>query len=755
MNARRNSRPGLAWSFFFALVSLVSGVTATKAGQKQGAVYTNHLAGEKSPYLLQHAHNPVDWYPWGDAAFAKARKENKPIFLSIGYSTCHWCHVMAHESFENEQTAAIMNREFVNIKVDREERPDVDRVYMTFVQATTGGGGWPMSVWLTPELKPFVGGTYFPPEDRHGQPGFPKVLQRIAAAWKENREKISEQGSKIMEALQQAAASGENAGGNLDAEVLQSGAQQMARMFDAREGGFGGAPKFPRPVILNFLLRMYAREGASSTAGRKALDMTLLTLRKMAAGGIHDQIGGGFHRYSVDALWHVPHFEKMLYDQAQLAVSYLEAFQVTHESELETVARDTLDYVGRDLRAQEGGFYSAEDADSVVAGSGDRGDKEKAEGAFYVWTKKEIDDSLGEEAAMFDYHYGVEAEGNAPGGSDPQGEFRGKNVLIRRHTVAETAKHVGKNDEEVRTSLQKNRKTLFDLRAKRPRPHLDDKIITAWNGLMISAYARAAQVLNDRSYAETAATAANFLRTHLYDTKTKRLARNYRDGKGEVEGFAEDYAFLIQGLLDLYEATFDVNWLQWALDLQKTQDELFLDKKHGGYFSTTGKDKSVLLRMKDDNDGAEPSASSVSALNLLRLAQMREAKPWEAEARKTIDAFSGVLRRAPTAMPQMLSALDFALGKPRQIVLAGKKEADDTRKLLREIRGHFLPNTVVLLADGGKDQKYLAETHEEIGAMKMVDEKAAAYVCENFTCKAPVSETKGLRKLLGRSSAKD
>src|SRR6266446_2088871 len=424
--------------------------------QPANPAHTNRLAQEKSPYLLQHAHNPVDWYPWGEEAFAKARRENKPIFLSIGYSTCHWCHVMAHESFENEETAAIMNREFVNIKVDREERPDVDRVYMTFVQATTGGGGWPMSVWLTPDLKPFVGGTYFPPVDRYGQPGFTKVLERIAAAWKQGHEKIAEQGSKIVEALRESQNAQPESAAKIDNQLFQTAYEQLSRSFDDKEGGFGTAPKFPRPVSLNFLTRFYARD-PKSESGKHALEMDLFTLRKMAAGGMHDHLGGGFHRYSVDRYWHVPHFEKMLYDQAQLAVAYLDAFQITQERQYESVVRDILDYVSRDMTSKEGGFLSAEDADSPVpvAAVYDRRTSESekrasiessdahraplqkpetAEGAFYIWTKKEIDSALGEAAEMFDFHYGVQPHGNAPEGSDPQDEFRGKNILIERHT---------------------------------------------------------------------------------------------------------------------------------------------------------------------------------------------------------------------------------------------------------------------------------------------------------------------------------
>jgi uncharacterized protein len=771
---------------FLALTWLMTSSDASAEPTPAHSGHTNRLAHEKSPYLLQHAHNPVDWYPWGEEAFAKARRENKPIFLSVGYSTCHWCHVMAHESFENEDVAAIMNREFVNIKVDREERPDVDRVYMTFVQATTGGGGWPMSVWLTPDLKPFVGGTYFPPEERYGQPGFKKVLERIGTAWKENHDNIVEQGGKIVAALQESQSAAKSEA-QIDAATLEAAYRQIDRSYDPKEGGFGNAPKFPRPVTFNFLTRSYARKvghasglpSADNASGThalpsQALEMALFTLRKMAAGGMHDHIGGGFHRYSVDRYWHVPHFEKMLYDQAQLAVAYLDAYQILGDPhlnpqvgiatgeerreadakapvrvEFESIARDILDYVARDMTSKEGGFFSAEDADSpVVAGIGDPGHGKTAEGAFYTWTKKEIDAALGDASEIFDFHYGVQAHGNAPEGSDPQDEFRGKNILIERHTIAETAEHFRKTKEEIAKSLRQSREKLFAIRAKRPRPHLDDKIIAAWNGLMISAYARAAQVLDDSSYLESAIRAAIFLREHLYDSSRKILYRNYRQGRSEIEGFADDYAFVIQGLIDLYEASFDVEWLKFAMQLQETQDRLFFDEKDGGYFSTSGKDPNVFLRMKDDNDGAEPAASSVAALNLLRLSQVRDDPQLTERARKTIDAFAATLSHFPSAMPQMLVALDYSLSKPRQIVIAGKKDAPETKALLKEVHRHFLPKTVLLLADGSDGQKYLGEKNEAIRAMSTVEGKSTAYVCETFTCKAPVTSAKELAKLL-------
>ncbi len=725
--------------------------------------HQNRLGQEKSPYLLQHAHNPVDWLPWGNEAFEKARRENKPIFLSVGYSTCHWCHVMAHESFEDPATAEIMNREFVNIKVDREERPDVDRVYMTFVQATTGGGGWPMSVWLTPELEPFVGGTYFPPEERFGQPAFRRVLQGIAEAWKNNGEKISKQGANIITALREVAVQ-EQGSATIDPSVLDAAYQQFARTFDAHEGGFGRAPKFPRPVALDFLTRFHARN-SDFDSGQHALDMVLLTLRKMAAGGIHDHLGGGFHRYSVDGHWHVPHFEKMLYDQAQLASAYLDAFQLTGEGDFAANARDVLDYVRRDMTSPEGGFYSAEDADSpVVAGIGDPGEHKTAEGAFYVWTKQEIDEALGDDAPIFSSYFGVEENGNVPAGADPHGELRGKNILIRRTGIPSAAGPIGrgeslgptekalavdgKNAEKVQESLARSRARLFSIRNKRPRPHLDDKIIAAWNGLMISALARAAEVLDDASYLESAIRAAEFIRAKLYDERRGILFRSYRGGRGETEGFADDYAFLIQGLINLYQASFELRWLKFALESQDQMDALFWDDKAGGYFTVTGQDSSILLRLKEENDSAEPAASSVAALNLARLAAIRNDSNLLDRARKTVNAFARQIMHFPSALPGMLVAFDFLETASRQIVVAGELGDERTRELLAEIRKHFVPHGVVLLADGGGGQNFLAEKNEAIAAMKPIEGKPAVYICENFTCKAPVTDVQELRNLL-------
>ena len=700
--------------------------------------HTNRLIGEKSPYLLQHAHNPVDWFPWGEEAFERARRENKPIFLSVGYSTCHWCHVMARESFENEEIAGILNTYFVAIKVDREERPDVDKVYMTYVQAATGGGGWPMSVWLTPDLKPFMGGTYYPPDDRWGRPGFKNVLLQIANAWKQDAAHIVASSEEVLGKLRQAAEAPAAAGPGMERSLLDRAYRAIKRSYEPRYGGFGGAPKFPRPSAPDFMLRYYARTGTED-----ARDMALFTLRKMADGGIHDHIGGGFHRYSVDERWHVPHFEKMLYDQAQLANTYLDAYQIARDPFFADVARGILDYVRRDMTGAEGQFYSAEDADSDVPGRPGK----HAEGAFYVWTQSETFAVLGEQdAAVFNYRYGVAENGNVR--DDPHGEFPGKNVLIVTHTLGETARRFAMSEDMARSVLAEARRRLFEARAQRPRPHVDDKTIAAWNGLMISAFARAYQVLGEEGDLASAKAAANFIRRQLYDAKRGVLLRRYRKGEAGIEGYLDDYAFTIQGLLDLYEACFDVDYLTWAIALQKKQDALFWDADAGGYFSTTGKDGTILLRMKEDYDGAEPSPNSVALLNLSRLAKMTDRAEYSQKADKTLAAFSRVLTTAPHAMPRMIAAFDFRLDKPRQIVIAGNPDAPDTRAMIRAVHERFIPNKILLLADGGVGQKTLALLNEFIGSVARIDGKATAYVCENHVCQLPTTDLEEMKRLL-------
>jgi uncharacterized protein YyaL (SSP411 family) len=703
-------------------------------------MHTNRLAQEKSPYLLQHAHNPVDWYPWGEAAFEKSRLENKPIFLSIGYSTCHWCHVMERESFENETIAALMNEHYVPIKVDREERPDVDRIYMTFVQATTGSGGWPMSVWLTPELQPFFGGTYFPPENRWGHPGFGSILSQIAQAWESDREKIDESARNVVEQLRkQGEMAPTQAGANFDADMMESAFSIFRRSFDSRLGGFGGAPKFPRVSVHHFLLRYYAR-----TKNREALDMVLLTLREMARGGMNDQLGGGFHRYSVDDHWFVPHFEKMLYDQAQIAISYLEAFQATGDRQYADTARAIFDYVLRDMTDTGGGFYSAEDADSVI--SPEHPDL-KGEGAFYIWSYEEIHALLGQPPAdWFCYRYGVREGSNVD--SDPHGEFTGKNILYGAHTVEETARHFGQTPGDVQIALEGAVNVLMAARSKRVRPHLDDKILTAWNGLMISAFAKGGAVLEDARYAEAARRAAEFVIDHLYDAGSGALLRRYREGAAAIPGFLDDYAMFTQGLLDLYEAQFDRRYLELAMRLTEKQGELFEDTVAGGFFSTVADDHRLVLRVKEDYDGAEPSGNSVAVMNLVRLAHMTNRAAFRESAERTLAAFGSRIRLAPVAIPQMLTACEFLLGEPREIMLAGQRDTPEMQALIRELHMRFVPNRVVLLVDSPEAQRALSSGIPSIESMHPLEGRASAYVCRNYTCQLPVSEPAKFAELI-------
>jgi len=705
--------------------------------------YTNRLIHEKSPYLLLHAHNPVDWYVWGEEAFEKARREQKPIFLSVGYSTCHWCHVMERESFEDPAIAEVMNKYFVSIKVDREERPDVDRIYMTYVQATAGGGGWPMSVFLTPDLKPFFGGTYFPPDDRYGRLGFRSLLLRIEEAWQKDRDKITQSANHFTQFLQQAASGGHGESRDLQEPALTKTYEQIEASYDPANGGFGGAPKFPRPVTFNFLMRYYARRGQ-----KPALEMTLHTLRAMARGGVHDHMGGGFHRYAVDAEWHVPHFEKMLYDQAQLAIAYLEAYQATRDPFFAETARDVLDYVLRDMRSPEGGFYSAEDADSLMAA----GRPEHGEGAFYVWEAGQIEKVLGPEAALFDFYYGVEPAGNVPPAKDQQGEFRGKNILVVRHTLAEAARKFGGSEAEVAARLSAARRRILAARSVRPRPPLDDKVLTAWNGLMISALARASQALDDPRYLAAAEQSAGFIQSKLYDARAGRLKRRYRAGEVAIDGFLDDYAFLIQGLLDLSETSFDFRWLAWAIDLQTEQDQLFWDSKQGGYFATGSGDASILAQMRDAYDGAEPSPNSIAALNLLRLAQMTDRDAYGEKADKVFGFFAPQLERNPEAMPQLAVALDFKLSKPKQIIIAGDPGSADTRALLRLVNERFIPNKIVLVVDGEGGQKQLSQWLPFIQGMTRQQGRATAYICENYACKLPTADPAEVARLLDRKS---
>lgn len=671
----------------------------------------NALIHEKSPYLLQHAHNPVNWMPWGDAAFEKARTENKPVFLSIGYSTCHWCHMMERESFENEAIAQILNESFISIKVDREERPDVDRVYMLFVQASSGSGGWPMSVWLTPDRKPFFGGTYFPPDARYGRAGFPDLLRHIAKLWHEKRDEIEAAGDRVVTQLQGYI---ESAGGlsGLDHDLFHSAYQSLRRSFDSEFGGFGSAPKFPRPVTLNYLLREYA-----STHDREPLDMVVKTLHAMAAGGMNDQLGGGFHRYSVDRHWFVPHFEKMLYDQAQLAWSYLEAFQITRDRKLESSARQIFEYVRRDMVHSGGAFFSAEDADSPDP----ENPSHKGEGAFYIWRKAEIDGLLGPDvSAVFCKHYGVKPDGNVL--EDPQGEFTGRNILYAA-------------EPESTAQLDDAKRTLFEERAKRPRPHLDDKILTSWNALMISAFAKAAQVLDDEGYLESVTRAMSFLLDTMYSSASGRLLRRFREGDGAIDGFLDDYAFLAQALLDLYEANFKPEYLEIAARLAREGFVRFEDTENGGFYSTASDGEPLLWRIKDDYDGAEPSGNSVAIDVLLRLAHITGDDNFRARAEKALRYFAPKLREQAGQAPQMLVALGRYLTEPSQYVVRCATFDAKVRSLIAEKQRDFQPyRTYAVITDEAAGR--LPEVAPFLAGL---ERKGAItiYECANFVCRLP------------------
>ncbi len=706
----------------------------------------NRLAGEHSPYLLQHADNPVDWFPWGDDAFTKARTENKPIFLSIGYSTCHWCHVMAHESFESADVAAVLNASFVPIKVDREERPDVDRVYMTFVQATTGSGGWPMSVWLTPDLKPFYGGTYFPPSSRWGRPGFVDILGEIARVWKAEQPKVQQSADSLTAQLRGATVS---AGGRAPASdipgapALDRIASEFRNLFDHVHGGFGNATKFPRPSELLFLLREYARTG-----NKDARDMALVTLRAMAFGGMRDHVGGGFHRYSVDEQWRVPHFEKMLYDQAQLVVALLEASQAAGDPFYADVAEDTLQYVMREMTDEAGGFYSAEDADSIPPEHANDPHPHATEGAFYLWRSDEVDALLGEDAAIVKARFGIEQNGNAP--ADPQQEFVGKNLLYTAQSIEQIARQTGRAPDDIQQVLSRARLKMFEARVSRPRPHLDDKVLTAWNGLMIAACARASRVVpKGVPYLQAARRAATFLRDRMWDTASQTLLRRYRRGEASIHAYAEDYAYLIYGLLELFQADADVRWLDWAEALQRRQDALFWDDVDGGWFSTTGLDEHVLLRMKEDYDGAEPTASAVSAMNLLTLTHLLHEPAWENRILKTFRHFGSRLEQIGRAVPMMAAALSTHLAGMRQVVVVGQAGgAGEAGQELHEVmRQRYLPFTISLNLDG-VDRGGLENKLPFVAGMRPVDGRPAAYVCRNFTCQAPVTDRAALEKAL-------
>ncbi len=687
----------------------------------------NRLQYEQSPYLLQHADNPVDWYPWGEEAFAKARREDKPVFLSIGYSTCHWCHVMEHESFEDEEVAALLNDAFVCIKVDREERPDIDNIYMTACQMMKQRGGWPLTIIMTPDKKPFFAGTYFPKESRFGRRGMVELIPSIKDMWNNQREQINNTASQITQALQQTA--GTPAGTELGHPELELAYHQLGQRFDQTYGGFSAGMKFPTPHNFMYLLRYYHRTG-----DRRALQMVERTLQQMRRGGIFDQVGFGFHRYSTDRQWLVPHFEKMLYDQALLALAYVETYQLTRNEEYAQTAREIFTYVLRDMTAPEGGFYSAEDADS-----------EGEEGKFYLWTVDEVREILDtEEAELFIAVFELTADGNFTEAGQPKS---GTNIPHLKSEWAQIAAVHHLSPADLSQKIEKIRHQLFTEREGRIHPLKDDKILTDWNGLMIAALAKAAQVLNQPEYATAAARAADFFINRMRDDNGGLLHR-YRNGAAGISGNSEDYAFLIWGLLELYEATFAVNYLQQALAFNDDMLQRFWDHEAGGlYFSAEGMDD-LIVRQKEAYDGAIPSGNSVAMLNLLRLGRMTGRTELEEKAGRLVGAFSRQAGQTPSQYTMMMSALDFAVGPTNEVIIVGRPGAADTKKIIAALQGIFNPQKVTLFRADDGSTKELEQLAEFIKYHQTIDGKATAYVCRNYTCELPTTESGKMLALL-------
>ncbi|MEP4078577.1 thioredoxin domain-containing protein [Haloferula sp.] len=649
----------------------------------------NALAKETSPYLLQHQDNPVDWVGWGDEAFARAKAEDKLVFLSIGYSTCHWCHVMEHESFESDEVAGVMNENFVCVKVDREERPDVDATYMAFVQATTGQGGWPMSVWLTPEGKPVVGGTYFPPEDRGGRVGFKRMCSEIGRLWQADRERMEESAEKVMNHLRTESTADAVVSGLPDQKVFGDFIDHCESMFDPEWGGWGGAPKFPRPVVPRLLLQLADRFGGEE--GEACLQMVDRTLRTMAAGGMHDQLAGGFHRYSVDRYWHVPHYEKMLYDQGQLALLYLEAWQASKDERDREVVEGVFAYVLRDMKDAGGAFHAAEDADSLPPEGGEK----KREGAFWTWKSKEIYELLNPKTAgLFCAAFGVEEEGNARPESDPHQELVGENTLFRAASDEMLAEQFGMGVDEVAAELGRAGKVLLEARMKRPMPHRDDKIVTAWNGLMIEALAKGGRVLDRPDLVEAARVALGFLKSELWDGEV--LWRSYRERRGTVPGFAADYAFLISGLIEMHAADPSGGWLDWAKELQVALDRAWWSEERAGYVLRPELGGEVLMEIREDYDGAEPAANHVAAENLLKLAVLCDESAYATRGEAILRAGTRTMEKQGFACPVLLGVLDLKERGVAKVQVRGRLEA----VLAEKLRETYLPRAVHAAEDG-------------------------------------------------------
>ena len=671
--------------------------------------FTNNLINETSPYLLQHAHNPVEWFAWGEAAFAKAKAEDKPVLVSIGYSACHWCHVMEHESFEDEATARVMNEHFVNIKVDMEERPDVDRIYMDFVQLTTGRGGWPLNVFMTPDKLPFFGGTYFPPANRYNMPSFQRVLSSIAETWQTRRDELLHSANDVLGEMRRIGLAEPSTAG-LNPDQLDSAFISFTRSFDKVNGGFGGAPKFPQSMSLEFLLRYYRR-----TNDENALEIVKTTCDKMAHGGIYDQLGGGFHRYAVDAVWLAPHFEKMLYDNAQLIRLYLHLFQATGDEFYRRIAVETLEYVKREMTGEKGGFYSSQDADS-----------EGVEGKFFVWTPAQIEEILGaEDARIFNFYYDVSEEGN----------FEEKNILNVNYTLEATAKALKIDEEKLTEVLERGRRRLFEEREKRIKPFRDEKVLTAWNGLMLAAFAEASQILDSPEYLEIARRNADFILENLQ--KDGYLLRTWKDGRAKLNAYLEDYADFADGLLELFQVSGETKYLLEAKRLVDLMITEFWDEEAGAFYFTGNNHEELLIRTKDFYDNATPSGNSAAADVLLKLAKLTGEDKYEKFAVTVLRLTAPQIRRHPQAFGRSLSALEFYLHPVREIVVLGERGNELEREIWRE----YLPQKIVVLAENAETD---AATIPLLRERKMIEDKPTAFVCENFACQKPVTSAREL-----------
>lgn len=672
----------------------------------------NHLINEKSPYLLQHTYNPVDWYPWGKAAFEKARKENKPIFLSIGYSTCHWCHVMAHESFEDEEVAELMNKTFVSIKVDREERPDVDNVYMRVCQVMTGGGGgWPLTIIMTPDKKPFFAATYIPKKGKPGMPGMMELIPAVEKLWKGQRDGMESIGDKVVDAIKKSSVVLSK--GKLREDVLKSAYRELIQSFDSVYGGFGMAPKFPVPQNLSFLLRYWKRTG-----DRKALEIVEKTLQAMRLGGIYDHVGFGFHRYSTDRQWHIPHFEKMLYDQAMISMAYMETYQATGKMKYGKTAEEIFTYVLRDMLSPEGGFYSAEDADS-----------EGKEGTFYLWDAKEMLNVLGEN----DFEIASEV-------FNINDESR---IVHMRKTLADIAAEHDIPISEIENKMEKIRQKLFVAREKRAHPGKDNKILTDWNGLMIASLAMGTRVFDNPAYAEAAKKSANFILKDMHESNG--LLLHYHDGEISIPAYLNDYAFFIWGLIELYESTFDVKFLKKAIELNSELLEHFWDEQGGGFYFISDNSEEIFMRQKDAHDIAIPSGNSVAMINMLRLGRITADEELEERAFIMAETFSGDVMGFPSAYISFLSSLDFMIGPSYEVVVAGDSSSPETNKIMREINRVFVPNKVVVLRPTEQEMPEIVEIAEFVREMKEIDGKPAVYICSNYTCRNPITDINAIR----------